>query len=471
MSESAPRPNDRPYGPPYDDEISLRELYLILVRGLPLILIVTVVAAVITAAVMLVQPSTYEASANVLTAPASVQSNAGGALTVRPLTSIDRPTYEAIADNVTVFDEIEATLTGQGYDLAAVEACSDPTLAQLSAENGLTMTHQAACQDPELAAAYATTWAGVTVNRIRQTLFSNLENAQAETTRAVERQRERLDAAIDAQTTFANEGLAAKQAELEVLERSMLNRGLRIAELDAAVARSAASLAFLTRQLEANDVAVPTAALSVAVTPQNVASDVAAPTVNSEAGADNPADTQERESGESVPLLNTPSASGEPAPTAPLNLNVTAGNASDLQRAAGLVTAQSDWVREAQRLEGLRAERTQLATLQARDTERATALRSEVNELAARQQRIERELTEAESAYQSVAGLVPTLTFVSELTPGNTRVLAPAEIPEVPSGRSLLLVTALAAVVTFMAMTLFVFLREAVKAPEGAEAT
>jgi uncharacterized protein involved in exopolysaccharide biosynthesis len=463
MTEPASRPPERPYGPPYDDEISLRELYLILVRGLPLILIVTVIAAAITAAVMLIQPSTYEANANVLTAPASVQSNAGGALTVRPLTSIDRPTYEAIADNVTVFDEIEATLTGQGYDLTAVEACDEPTLEQLSAENGLTMTHKAACQDPELAAAFATTWAGVTVDRIRQTLFSNLENAQAETTRAVERQRERLDAAIDAQATFANEGLASKRVELEVLETGLINRGLRLADLDARIARSDASLAFLTRQLEANDVAVPSAALTVGVTPQDVANRDASPTVNtgSEAGTDG-------ETPDDAAVLNTPDAAGETQRTAPLQLNVTADGAGDLQRAAGLVTAQSDWVREAQRLEGLRAERQQLASLQERDRARTTQLRADVNELTARQVRIEREVSEAESAYQALAGLVPTLTFVSELTPGNTRVLAPAEIPEVPSGRSLILVTALAAVVTFMAMTLFVFLREAVKEPEGA---
>ena len=79
----APHPVTGTGAPPphrYDDEISLRELYLILRRGLPLILIVTTIGALASFALVVLLPATYEAEATVVSSPTTVQVQDEGAL-------------------------------------------------------------------------------------------------------------------------------------------------------------------------------------------------------------------------------------------------------------------------------------------------------------------------------------------------------------------------------------------------------
>ena len=80
-----------------------------------------------------------------------------------------------------------------------------------------------------------------------------------------------------------------------------------------------------------------------------------------------------------------------------------------------------------------------------------------------------RERDDAAQAYASVSELAPTITYLSQLTTAGARVVSQAAIPGTPVGNSAFISSVLTAVVTAMALTLFAFLREAVRDTDGGD--
>ncbi|MFN2324197.1 MAG: Wzz/FepE/Etk N-terminal domain-containing protein, partial [Trueperaceae bacterium] len=71
----------------------MRELYLIVKRGLPTILAVTLIAVVIAVAVMAIRPDSYEAEVTVVSSPTVVQAEGAGTLAFTPRSAIAFATY------------------------------------------------------------------------------------------------------------------------------------------------------------------------------------------------------------------------------------------------------------------------------------------------------------------------------------------------------------------------------------------
>ena len=126
---------------------------------------------------------------------------------------------------------------------------------------------------------------------------------------------------------------------------------------------------------------------------------------------------------------------------------------------------ESDLRQQVVTLESALAEREQVVTQLTQLTQTAAGLQQQIANLNQQRSRIERELTQAQNAYEDVVTLQPMISFVTQLAPTNARVLSPASIPNQPVGPRRALNTALGIVVGGFLALLFVFLREAVRSP------
>ena len=428
---AAPRP--APATPSrYDDEVSLRELYLILKRGLPTIVVVTVIAAVAAFSVMALRPSVYEAETTVVSAPTTIEVQEQGALAFAPRSAIAFETYEDIATSRATFEraltllrEAETETPPSFRELragATVQRLAGPSGSNTSTP--LTVVHRVAWDDPALAARYADAWAEATVEQVRSTLMADLEPTRVQTRRTIETLEAELQQAEAAFQAFATQDLEGARQRLATARTRAMQLDERSLALDLDVARSADEVATWA-ETAGSPLRVPLsdAAIELLVDLGHLDATTAA-------------------------RWRTVAPDGPIEPTDVATL-VAATEAQ--QRAVDLA--------------GALAERAAVQDDIAATARSIEELQARVADLEAEERVVARRLDEATSAYASVRSIEPALAFVAELTPSNTRVLNRAQEPIAPSGVGPLLVAALAAVVAALAATLFVFLREAVRDP------
>ena len=430
-------PSAPPAAPPrHDDEISLRELYLILKRGLPTILAVTLVAVVIAVVVTAIRPSSYEAEATVVSSPTVVQAEGEGTLAFTPRSAIAFATYEDIALNRGTFEATIDLLRADGVDApasfqelrAAAEAQRLAGPANASDSTPLTVIHRIVWNDPALAAGYADAWAQATVEQVRTTLLADLEPARQQTVEAIAAREAALEEAEEAYQAFAENDLEGLEQTLNSANWRLTNVQNETDALSRGVAGLIAQRDALAAQAGVDAATLDAATLDLLEGTDRLSSDTAA----------------------RIRLLATPAAVG--------------GDASTADAAVALL-ARTDLQAVTVELAGLLHEREQLRSLAASTRDEIASLRETVAQLRGEEARIARRLENARAAYGALQAIEPALAFVAELTPGNTRVLSTAQEPVAPTGTSLAAVALVAAVVAALAATLFVFLREAVREP------
>lgn len=413
-------PRERPYPPTYDDEISLRELYLILRRGLPLILGLALLAGVAAYVTTSVRPSRYEAEATVLSSPSAVRVRDQGTLQFEPGDVIGFDAYETIATSRAVFERTLQRLDDAlgddalGYrDLEGAAEVERVAGSQANGQASLIVAHRVSWNDPELAATFTNAWSEATVQQVRDTLLANLAPTQEDTAETVERRRAALDEIESELEAFsAQDPRDELRQRLNGLAERRSDNEARLDELDRRIADARGRLAAMGR--------TPAAALD----------------------------------GASLQLLrDAPGAEGD-APSTD-QLLVEGPNAAVL---ADLAAAD---------LAGALREREAAEALGARFEQQGGELRTRLAELNRRGEELQRRVRQAREAYTSVADLQPLIDYVADLTPGNTRMINRAQAPLDSSGPRRLLITALSVVVMGMLATLFVFLREAVRDPEA----
>ena len=448
MSDESPRrePAARPpepsapqqAAPPraYDDEISLRELYLILKRGLPLIVITAVLAGAAAFAYMQLRPDVYESEATVVSNPVTVQLRGEGTIAFEPRSAIAFATYESLATSRATFERALAAL--DPADAEEVESFrafrGSGEVERITGGDGtgggtpLTVLHRVRWPDPALATRMADAWADATVEQVRETLLADLLTVQERTEQTLaERQRTLLDAERVFEA-FLEEDLPGEEQRLEAFNQRINDTDRRLDDLDRDIAATRARRDALLAQTD--DDAMPDAATLDLLQGANLLGDAAA--------------AQLRLFAE------------DPAVATGLS-----GQATGLLARAGAQDAHAT-------LTSLLAQRSVLdGTLEALE-ERADDARVRIAELRTRQSLLERELDEARDAYASVRTIEPALNFVADLTPGNTRILNQAQVPVEPSGTSATLIALIAATAAGIFATLFVFLREAIRGPERA---
>ena len=243
-----------PPTPPPNDEISLRELYLVVRRHALVIVAFAASVALLVFVVVALRPASFEAEATtaVVRAPISVQQESG--LAFRPELDVSYDTYRTLAFSRGVFDRVVAAVPGAGLSSSEMrDAVSLERLAGAANQptSLLAVAHRARRGDPQIAAELATAWATVTIETVRTLLNDNLDAIEritidevASAGRALEAADQDLRELREAQDGISDQrrltNLQARLNDVEVradeIERSLRSREAEAASLATRVA-------------------------------------------------------------------------------------------------------------------------------------------------------------------------------------------------------------------------------------------
>lgn len=519
----APAPEDRRR----DDEVSLRDLYLVLLRGLPFVLLLALVSGGVAYYLNAQRRPVYAAESTVLVTPPPIQIEGDENLSFSPINEVSFQTYETLARSQLVLSDAAARVGGE-IDPAALLSLG--TLRQLIGPQRvgdvapLAVIHRVRNGDPERAARLADAWAQSTLAAVRESLFSSLRPVDEGTTREVARlQRNVREVEARVQRFAAEDNGPLLEAELEGLTRQLIDGRERQGELERDIAAAEARVAALEDQLggaasvpggaalepallgvlaarealadtqtdlRTQTRFVPSAQLGRAFEAALAESDTLsallegnedefvglAQTLYAEslrplegALAEEQRAAQRRAQAQAqgaleLALLGYASAQTGQAAPAPSTAPDPAGDPLTLLSAAELR-------REQVALAGMRAERADLAGELSGYTQDAAAIQQQLATLEQRRNRLERELDNVLSSYDDVAGLQSSVSYLTELAPTNARILSQASVPRSPVGPRRGFNTALAATGGALVGLVLVFLRAAVRRPPASPPT
>ncbi|MGL4611321.1 MAG: Wzz/FepE/Etk N-terminal domain-containing protein [Trueperaceae bacterium] len=394
--------------PSRNDEISLRDVYLIFRRGLPLILITALLAGAVVFIISSFLPKVYEAETTVLISPPAVSVEGVSSLSFRPPSEVSFEAYETLAGSKGILGE-----AAQNIDPELSYTDINGSVEELIGPQGsgqpapLLVTHRVQDNDPERAIQLADAWATATLFAVQRSLFANLEPINTITGETIEPLREALSEAEKALEGFESTDRS------RALEANLSNLSQLIALAKSGIVTTGQFSLAQTGEVPLNP--------SNPITLEN--------TLN--------ADTR----------FN-------------LEQEITA-------REAYLETMGGGTDEDRANLEALRARQTLLAEQLAEYETSYDEARRELATLERQRRELELALENAESDYQSVIRLQPMIDYVSKLSPTNARILNSASTTvasePAPVGPNRTLNTALAVVGVGLVMLVFVFLREAIR--------
>jgi uncharacterized protein involved in exopolysaccharide biosynthesis len=190
MSDATPDRAPTPAPPP--DEISLRELYLVLKRRAPWIVAAAAVAAVAAGLFLTSRAPTYVAEATAVVARAPIEVDLGTSLRFRPEVNLTYDTYQTLAFSRGVLEELALERSVEVAELRRALTLERVTGASNQATSFLAVAHQVADRDPQRAAQLANLWAEATVRRARDLLLENLDAVEVITGEGLDTAREAL---------------------------------------------------------------------------------------------------------------------------------------------------------------------------------------------------------------------------------------------------------------------------------------
>jgi uncharacterized protein involved in exopolysaccharide biosynthesis len=201
---------------PASDEVSLRELYLVLRRRFLWIVAAALLAGVAAYAVLATRPAVYvaEATAVVARTPVSVSGESG--LLFQPELDVTYETYATLAYSRGVLEAVLDAVPEARLGLA--EARDALVLERLagSANQGsslLAVAHRARAGDAAVAAALATEWTRATIATVQALLNENLDAVERITSAELDLARTGLEQAESALRDFREANDAAADPE------------------------------------------------------------------------------------------------------------------------------------------------------------------------------------------------------------------------------------------------------------------
>lgn len=477
--------NTPPTAPYQTDEISLRDLYLIVKKAfLPAVIIAVLVGAV-TFVYLTMQPKTYTAEATTLVTPLIAEpsfSLGEETLRVASGTAVSYEAYEAIAFSRRVLNEVIAAVPE--YEKGATQLRKQLTLKKLVGPANVTQTaplsviHTANNTSPEVAAKLADEWANITIRTVSESMLDDMRPIVTATTKALADAEVAVELAESALRKFEEtSSLALLEQEYRALsdefinanqtlrstraERNALSSQLQSLEVSLAEERvlslldSTNETAFLARAAgiinadQENESPMFTAGLVV------LGENLLAANASSEVRRA-VADLRERTTPEAI---------------ASMRISIAQQNGATNAAAGGMVRSVVDELRVATFETRGQLNATESTIESASEQiewleERMTDLRLQLSEMRAVSEDLQRDATLARGAYTSLARLEPLVGFFSELTPGNARILNTAFVPDEANPTRRLTTTAIAVIVTGLLVIMFAFLREAVREPE-----
>lgn len=449
------------------DEVSLRDIYLIFCRGLPLIVIVAVAAAGAAFAYLSTRPAAFVASATVqVTAPQPITS--GELASLVPQVGMGMQSYTSLAMSNAVLTEAleeaaaaparrEAAEDGGGETTATTTQVAPAPTAGLTARTTdpealqgltqrlkltaidtanqsrgqLTVQHTATAGSPAQAAGLANAWAQAGARAATAAMLGAVDVSVTAATRELAAREAELASARDAWTAFSKEDARpALQSQLAQLAIQQAAARSRLAELDILIVSNGARQALLSAAAAARSEASP-----------------------------EPLEAQVRTLVDAG-VLDAATAAGFTAAIAQLPAGVASGDQSVLALVsrARLESLAAD-------LAGQVAERDQLQNDSDRAEREATVLRERLADLELRAATPQAALRNATAAYDRVTAVMPLLTLQQGMVNDAARVIISASEPLESKPRNRLTITVAALLVGGLLATLFLFLRAAVAEP------
>ncbi len=225
------------------DEVSLRELYLILRRRSPWIALMAVLVGLAAYVYLSSRPATFVAEATTIVAPPPIEADLGTGVRFRPEATVPFDTYVTLAFSRGVLEQVLPF--HERSDINQLEQALELERIAGSATQPnrfLAVAHQVRSRDPEVAAASAEAWVAATVEHVRALLLENLDAVELITGDALTIARERLRSSESALERYRAE------AEPDALRARLaaLDEAWALLELDAL----ASSAALAAREAE-----------------------------------------------------------------------------------------------------------------------------------------------------------------------------------------------------------------------------
>lgn len=420
------------------DEISLRELYLIFKSGLRWIVGVSVAVAALAFVMVYLQPRSYEADAIAQVRPLPISTPPGSAnvLDLRSVTDVTFETYQRIATSTKVLDQTLEAVSSAPRDLTVAKLAKNGSLVKLSTDQGsLTVEHRVTLGNPDLAARVADAWAKAATDGVRSMLASKVKIVSSNLGSQESALLATLQATEDRWATFqSSDDRSTIHAELNALDNQTASLQQRVLELNRQVARSKAQQQLLQSVIEARQQGQPV----------DVRTQLRA------LGDQGVLDTKEADA-LSIAIASLPKGTSLPA-----------------QDVATLIAR----TQLQQQTQDLAADAAELQTVQAQlrtFTQRGSELRQQLAALDQKAQDLQRTLEQARNAYNAIADIAPTADATNQLVPTLASVIATASVALEPTSRHTITITAVALVLTFFLMVLAVFLKAAVAGNDGSE--
>ncbi len=244
----------------YDDEISLRDLYLILKRNIFWIVSVPVLVAIVAFTLVSLMPPSYEAQSTTVVTPPPVEIDSDRGVRFQPAVSVPFESYERLAlsnpvltatlQELEELGEAPADLTLRGLSgMLDLEVLTGP--GQGGQGTPLSVSHIVSSNDPELSATIANIWAQQSLKTVRDSLLNTLSPVNESTASEVGQLLGDLEQAEQNLETFeAQNNLPLRQARIEQLANRLTQSELLMDEIARRLTVSEVRRDTLSQQLE-----------------------------------------------------------------------------------------------------------------------------------------------------------------------------------------------------------------------------
>ena len=234
-------------------EVSLRDLYLVLLRGLPFILLLALLGGCVAYFLNAQRKPVYAAESTVLVTPPPIQIQGDENISFSPINEVSFQTYDTLARSQPVLRDAVSRV--KGVKISPNQLLSLGTLRQLFGPQRigdvapLSVIHRVRNGDPERAALLADAWAQSTLKAVRESLFSSLRPVDETTTREASRLQKNVEEVeAQVQAFAAQDNGPLLEAELEGVTRQITDGRERQGELTRDIAATEARIAVLEQQ-------------------------------------------------------------------------------------------------------------------------------------------------------------------------------------------------------------------------------
>lgn len=425
------------------DEISLRELYLILKRGMRWILVGAIGAAVLAFVVVQLQPRQYQATATVRISPLQVQGQTlqNGQLQqdlidINSVTQIGFDAYRTIAlSHGTLQNAIRSTTSlPSGYGAKQLAEAVSLTKVSGGGSDPLIVAHEVAAVSPQRAADLANAWANASADAVRASIGKTLGGVRATMSDQVASMARALSQAEAQWASFQkHDQRSSLKAQLDALDSRTTTAQQTLDELDRNIATAKAQQSLLQSVIDARV--------------QGKSADL---------------------SEQMQALTNQGVLSTNLAQQLADALALVPGNPAVANQDLATLVARAQLQQQTADLAGYAAERQTVSQQLNGFSTQASDLRDQLATQQQTAQQLQRELDTAQSAYDKVSQTAPLIDVADKLVPSMAGVFNTASVPERPRSRHTTIVTLVAMALAFLAMVLVIFLRAAVaEEPDG----